>query len=99
MSCVVILSKNVIMMERIMVRTQIQLTEEQSRTLKSLAAQRGVPVAELIRQSVDRLLRSSIGLDEGERHRRAIAAAGKFRSGQSDVSINHDLYLTKAYAE
>ena len=30
-----------------MVRTQIQLTEEQSRALKSLAARRGLPVAEL----------------------------------------------------
>lgn len=82
-----------------MVRTQIQLTDEQSRALKSLAAQRGVPVAELIRQSVDSFLRSSIGLDERERRRRAMEAAGKFRSGKSDVSISHDYYLTEAYAE
>ena len=82
-----------------MVRTQIQLTDEQWRALKSLAAQRGVPVAELIRQSVDSFLRSSIGLDERERRRRAMEAAGKFRSGKGDVSISHDYYLTEAYAE
>jgi predicted DNA-binding protein len=81
-----------------MIRTQIQLTEEQSRTLKSLAARRGVPVAELIRQSVDSYIRSSTGLDDQERRRRAIAAVGKFRSGQTDVSINHDRYLAEAYA-
>jgi hypothetical protein len=87
------------MMVCLMVRTQIQLTDEQSRALKSLAAQREVPVAELIRQSVDSFMRSSIGLDERERRRRAMAAAGKFRSSKSDVSISHDRYFTEAYAE
>jgi hypothetical protein len=87
------------MMEKVMIRTQIQLTEEQSRALKSLAARRGVPVAELIRQSVDSFIRSSAGLDDRERRRRAIAAAGKFHSGKSDVAVNHDDYLAEAYAE
>jgi hypothetical protein len=87
------------MMEETMIRTQIQLTEEQSRALKSLAARRGVPVAELIRQSVDSFIRSSAGLDDRERRRRAIAAAGKFHSGKSDVAVNHDDYLAEAYAE
>ena len=39
-----------------MVRTQIQLTEEQAEGLKRLAAERGVSMAELVRQSVQRLL-------------------------------------------
>jgi len=82
-----------------MVRTQIQLTEEQSRALKSLSTRRGVPVAELIRQSVDSFIRSSAGLDEQERRRRAKAAAGKFHSGQADIAVHHDRYLTEAYAE
>lgn len=82
-----------------MIRTQIQLTEEQSRALKSLAAQRGVSVAELIRQSVDSFIRASVGLDEQERRRRAIGAVGKFRSGQADVAIHHDDYLAEAYAK
>lgn len=82
-----------------MVRTQIQLTEEQSRALKSLASQRNVSVAELIRQSVDSLIRSSAGLSDEERRRRAIAAAGKFRSGQMNIATHHDDYLAEAYAQ
>ena len=82
-----------------MVRTQIQLTEEQSHALKLLAARRGVSVAELIRQSVDSFIHLSDGLDDRERRRRAIAAAGKFRSGQDDIAANHDHYLAEAYAE
>jgi hypothetical protein len=39
-----------------MIRTQIQLTEEQARRLKAMAAERGTSVAELIRQGVDDLL-------------------------------------------
>ncbi|RMD60378.1 CopG family transcriptional regulator, partial [Candidatus Parcubacteria bacterium] len=51
---------------------------------------------ELIRQSVDALIRSSKGIDEAERRRRAIAAAGRFRSGGLSVSSEHDRYLAKA---
>ena len=82
-----------------MIRTQIQLTDEQSRALKSLSTRHGVPVAELIRQSVDKFLQSSVGLDDQERRRRAITAAGKFRSGQHDVAVSHDNYLAEAYAK
>jgi len=81
-----------------MVRTQIQLTEEQSRALKALATRRGVSVAELVRQSVDNFVRSSTGLDDKERRRRAVAAAGKFRSGQADIAARHNDYLAEAYA-
>ena len=37
--------------------------------------------------------------DIAERRRRAIAAAGKFRSGVSDLSSHHDRYLEAAYSE
>jgi len=37
--------------------------------------------------------------DLTERRRRAIEAAGKFRSGAADLSSNHDRYLDKAFAE
>jgi len=80
-----------------MIRTQIQLTEEQARALKALAAAHRVSVAELIRQSVDDLLRKTVSVDVAERRRRAIAAAGRFRSGQTDISAYHDDYLTEAY--
>ena len=82
-----------------MVRTQVQLREEQVRALKKLASARGVSMAELIRQSVDALIRSSRGVDPEERRRRAIAAAGRFRSGASDVSSEHDRHLAEAFRQ
>jgi len=82
-----------------MIRTQVQLREEQVRALKELAAARGVSMAELIRQSVDAFIRSSRGVDAEERRRRAIAAAGRFRSGASDVSSDHDRYLAEAFRQ
>jgi len=36
-------------------------------------------------------------IDQDERRRRALAAAGRFRSGKSDISINHDKYLEESY--
>ena len=80
-----------------MIRTQIQLTEEQAQALKMLAAKEGHSVAELVRQSVDELIRKRVGISVDERRRRAIAAIGRFRSGQSDVSTDHDKYLAEAY--
>jgi Arc/MetJ-type ribon-helix-helix transcriptional regulator len=80
-----------------MTRTQVQLTEEQARALRNLASTRQVSVAELIRQSVDTLIRSSGEIDIEERRRRAIAAAGRFRSGASNVSAKHDEHLADAF--
>ena len=82
-----------------MIRTQVQLREEQVRALKELASARGVSMAELIRQSVDALIRSSRGIDAKERRRRAIAVAGRFRSGASDVSVEHDRHLVEAFGQ
>lgn len=36
-------------------------------------------------------------IDPTERRRRAIAAAGRFRSGIRDLSSNHDKYLENSY--
>lgn len=82
-----------------MIRTQVQLTEEQARALKNLASARRVPIAELIRQSVDTLIRSSKEIDMVERRRRAIAAAGRFHSEMSDISMRHDAYLAEIFQE
>jgi hypothetical protein len=82
---------------RKMIRTQVQLTEEQARTLKILAVERESSVAELIRQSVDIFIRSTAGVTMETRRQRAIAAAGRFRSDKSDVSTDHDEYLAEAY--
>lgn len=80
-----------------MVRTQIQLTEEQAEALKRLAAQKQVSVAELIRQGVDAFIRSIGTVSPEERKKRAIAIAGRFHSGLRNLSTKHDDYLKEAY--
>ncbi|MCI0416126.1 ribbon-helix-helix domain-containing protein [bacterium] len=82
-----------------MIRTQIQLTEEQAKTLKAMAADRGVSVAELIRQGVSELIASSNAIDYSERIKRAIQAAGRFHSRKSNISVKHDRYLDEAYSK
>ena len=77
-----------------MIRTQIQLTEEQATELKELAARRGVSMAELVRQGVDCILARG---EQRERRQRALALIGRYHDGPTDVSINHDDYLADAY--
>jgi hypothetical protein len=80
-----------------MVRTQIQLTEDQAKALKKIAQSRHLSVAELIRKAVDTVIKSSTIMNVEERHERAMEIVGKFGSGKRDVSKKHDLYLTDAY--
>jgi hypothetical protein len=82
------------------VRTQIQLTGEQARALKELAHQRGVSMAEVIRQAVER----EIALDERKaKWDRALdfidrASRGEFGVDEAtDVAANHDFYLDQIY--
>ncbi|HOW69086.1 MAG TPA: CopG family transcriptional regulator [Phycisphaerae bacterium] len=80
-----------------MVRTQIQLDEKQAATLKKKAASEGVSMAELIRRGVELYLRTSGTAGEDEVRKRALSAAGRFRSGRGDLSVRHDRYLAEAY--
>lgn len=80
-----------------MVRTQVQLTEEQARALRKLAAEQGRSVADLIRKGVELVIASSWATDPDERISRAVALAGRFRSGLRDLSVEHDRYLGEAY--
>jgi len=80
-----------------MVRTQIQLTEDQARALKKLAQSRRLSIAELIRKAVDTIIKSNTVVDAEERHKRAMEIVGKFGSGKHDISKKHDLYLMDAY--
>jgi hypothetical protein len=82
-----------------MVRTQIQLSEEQKRKLKKIAAERGVSVAELIRRGVDMILEADGRPEQGEMLRRAAAAAGRFRSSKTDIATEHDRYLDRAFSQ
>ncbi len=77
-----------------MVRTQIQLTEQQARALRELAAEKGVSMAELIRQAVERVIEEN---ERDEKWRRALSAMGQYRSGLTDVAENHDKYLDEDY--
>ena len=81
-----------------MVRTQIQLTEEQASLVKRIAAERHVSMARVIREALDRSLRSGANvLSHEDRIHRAVDAAGRFRSGAADGSTKHDQNLTEAY--
>ncbi len=82
-----------------MVRTQIQLTEEQSRTLKRMAEKERVSMAELIRRSVDHYIATTSEAPVEERKRRLLSVMGIGHSDVSDLSTNHDKYLAEIYAE
>lgn len=82
-----------------MMRTQIQLTEDQARRLRAAAARQKVSIAELVRRGVDAVLKGETEPTRAELVARAIAAAGKHRSDRRDVSENHDRYLAEAAAE
>jgi hypothetical protein len=79
-----------------MIRTQIQLTEEQSRFLREMAEEEGVSLAEIVRRSVEAMMRSRHGPSLEERRRRAIALAGQFHSGVSALAARHDNYFAEA---
>lgn len=69
----------------------MQLEDRQLEALRKLAAQTGRSIVDLIREAVDVYLarRRNIG--------RALGVAGKFASGLSDVSSEHDRYVAGAF--
>jgi len=82
-----------------MVTRNIELTDEQNRILEELASDRGRPVAELIREGVDELLRAEGRLRRQELKQRAVALSGRFRSGLPDLSTSHDRYLEESFRD
>jgi hypothetical protein len=82
-----------------MIRTQIQLTPEQSRRLKRIAKQRGISMAEAIRRSIDSALASGDIPDRDEIRARARTAFGQYADANRDISENHDRYLPEAFSE
>ena len=85
------------MMEDDMIRTQIQLTEEQAKALKKMSSQMNLSMAEIIRQGIDYYLQACGVISQEERRQRAIKAAGQFHSGKTDLSEKHDEYLADIY--
>ncbi len=78
-----------------MIRTQIQLTDAQLRSVRRAASERGVSVAAVIRQLVDEGLRT----DHDARWARALAVVGKYRSGTTTTSVDHDAVLDEVYGQ
>lgn len=78
-----------------MIRTQVSLRGEQMEALRRLAHERGVSIAALVRDAVDRLLTTSRSPAEGRAA--ALAIVGAFESGEPDISERHDEYLDEAF--
>jgi hypothetical protein len=78
-----------------MIRMQIQLTEEQLDKVRRAAQQEETSVSDVVRKAVDAL--TAPGPSPAELRRRALEAAGRFASGQSDVASNHDRHLAVAF--
>lgn len=79
-----------------MLRIQAQLTEEQARRLRSLAAEEGVSIAALLRRGADLVLGQGAGETREDRRNRALAAVGRFTDA-ADVARRHDEHLDDAY--
>ena len=80
-----------------MVRTQIQLPEQQVVVLKQLAALQHTSMAELIRRAVEMFTVSAETGNIKEQRQRALAAAGRFHSGSGNLAARHDDYLAEAF--
>lgn len=92
-----------------MIRTMVQLTEEQLKALKELAQARQTSVASLVRESVDQYVATAT--EEAEREEKRLRALefikyieehpDEFRDieGKTDVSANHDEYFVQASEE
>ena len=80
-----------------MVRTQIQLTEQQHHRLKMMAAETRTSVAELLRRAVE------LVLDEGQRSEHwtrlwEVCGSAEDPTGATDVASRHDDYLAEGFA-
>ncbi len=81
-----------------MIRTQVQVEDDQMEWLKSRAKEQGVSVSKLFRESV-KLYIKAMTKPPKDKKKRAMRAIGKFSSGKTDVSVKHDSYLTDTFSE
>jgi hypothetical protein len=79
-----------------MIRTQVQLKEDQITWLRKKSKDSGVSISQLIREGID-LYRSKEDLLPAEKRKKALSAIGRFSSGQKEISVQHDKYLVDAY--
>lgn len=75
-----------------MIRTQISLADEDHKTLKREAADRGISLSQVIRELVQEHLRShSMRKEFTKDDFLSVVSLG--RSGETDVSVNHDEHV------
>jgi hypothetical protein len=79
-------------------RLVISLSESQEHKLRRVAAARRVSMAATIRNAIDQLP-DVVDPEREELVRRALEVVGKYRSGFSDVSVNHDEHLAEIYMD
>ena len=79
-----------------MVRTQIQLEEDQMKWLRTRAQEKGVSISRLIREGICRYRESEERFSETKK-KKALEVIGRYSSNHSDVSERHDQYLTTAF--
>ena len=79
-----------------MIRTQIQLTEDQHTLLRELSRDTREPIAALIRKAIDQFLITRRP-DRFYLYRQAQSVIGKYEAGVPDISLKHDKYLGEAF--
>jgi len=78
-----------------MVRTQVQLPDDQVRRLRRAAKAQGISISEVVRRCIERALEAEA---PAGRWQRALDAAGAFHdAGATDASSRHDELLADAY--
>ena len=80
-----------------MVRTQIQLTEEQAEKLREIAMENHESIASLIRNAIDQFILSKKS-SRSSLYLQAKSVVGKYEADEDDISIEHDRYLDKDYS-
>ena len=81
-----------------MVRSQIQFPREQLESIRAIARSEGVSIAEVVRRAVDHYAEHRVpAAAEGALRARARAIVGRYASGYSDTSTDHDRHLADAY--
>ncbi len=81
-----------------MIRTQVQLTDQQVRQLRKVAARDGVSMAEVIRRCIDRGIADRLN-ESDDAYEAAARCVGSFkdRDEARDVATEHDRYLEDAF--
>ena len=80
-----------------MIRRQIRFTEAQMQALRAQARLQHRSIADLVRESVSEYLARCHAVDWDDVARRALAVAGRYRSGCRDLAEEHDKYLGDAF--